>query len=63
METYFKTYLRKTDGGVNMIKIEYETADFRPYMIEVKEADALDKMIEITKAGGHIHWVERVNHG
>lgn len=46
-----------------MIKIEYETADFRPYMIEVKEADALDKMIEITKAGGHIHWVERVNHG
>ena len=43
-----------------MIKIEYETADFLPFMIEVKESEAIAKMIEITEAGGHINWVEKV---
>ena len=43
-----------------MIKIEYETADFLPHMIEVDASEALDKMIEITKAGGRICWIERL---
>ena len=43
-----------------MIKIEYETADSLPHMIEVNEEEAINKMIEITKYGGQIHWVERV---
>lgn len=43
-----------------MIKIEYETAEFLPYMIEVEEKDALDTLIKITSDGGHIHWVERI---
>ena len=43
-----------------MIRIEYETADFLPRIIEVKESEALDTLIKITSEGGHIHWVERV---
>ena len=43
-----------------MIKIEYESAERLPYMVEVEERDALDKIIQITADGGSIHWVERV---
>lgn len=43
-----------------MIRIEYETAEYLPYEIKVKEYEALDKLIEITKNGGHINWIERI---
>lgn len=43
-----------------MIKIEYETADYLPYIKTVSEAEAIDTMIKITAEGGHINWVERV---
>lgn len=42
-----------------MIKIEYETKDFLPKSIKVKESEALDAIIEITKDGGAVRWVER----
>ena len=43
-----------------MIKIEFETADFLPHMIEVEEKNVLDQLIKITSDGGHINWVERI---
>ena len=42
-----------------MVKIEYETKDFLPKIVNVKESEALDTIIEITKAGGAVRWVER----
>lgn len=43
-----------------MIKIEYETSERLPHMIEVSESEAIDAMIKITDDGGTIRWVERL---
>lgn len=43
-----------------MIKIEYESSERLPYVITVKENEAIDTMIKITDDGGTIRWVERV---
>lgn len=42
-----------------MIRIEYETKDFMPKSITVEESDALSTIIDITKDGGAVRWVER----
>ena len=43
-----------------MVKIEYEDKDHMPHRIEIKDADAVKTMNEITKDGGKIAWVEKV---
>lgn len=42
-----------------MVKIEYENRERLPFMVEVKEEEALDTIIKITSEGGGVYWVER----